>query len=279
MRAPAIFTAWSNILAAHIIVTGGNIHWSPLLLLLLSSSALFSAGMVLNDCFDYHTDLKERPERPIPSGKVSLIHAVLFSCLLLITGIVSAALVSIQSVIIALLIMSFIFLYNGVLKQTIAGSLAMAACRYFNWLLGFSLLPFSELSLLLPITIFLYIISLTLLSQEEEQAKNKTTVLLTISGIILSGFSIIAIATLIQIKPGWESLIILFGVIFIVQHLWQTYTHFTPKKIQSSIHLLLLAIIPLDAVMVMIFASSWWALTILILLLPGKFLARVMYIT
>ena len=32
---------------------------------------LYAAGMVLNDAFDAELDARERPERPIPSGRIS----------------------------------------------------------------------------------------------------------------------------------------------------------------------------------------------------------------
>src|SRR5687768_14900659 len=39
-------------------------------LLALAFVALYTAGMVLNDVCDYRIDQRERPERPLPSGRV-----------------------------------------------------------------------------------------------------------------------------------------------------------------------------------------------------------------
>ncbi|MEM1444595.1 MAG: UbiA family prenyltransferase [Planctomycetota bacterium] len=39
--------------------------------LIVAGSLLYTAGMVLNDAFDAKIDAKERPSRPIPSGRVS----------------------------------------------------------------------------------------------------------------------------------------------------------------------------------------------------------------
>ena len=33
--------------------------------------AFYTAGMILNDLLDYEVDVRERPERPLPSGAVS----------------------------------------------------------------------------------------------------------------------------------------------------------------------------------------------------------------
>ncbi|HEX9621374.1 MAG TPA: UbiA family prenyltransferase [Polyangiaceae bacterium] len=62
-------TVWSNVLAA-LALSGESPGAASVLGLLLAMSLFYSAGMYLNDAFDRHIDARERPERPIPSGKV-----------------------------------------------------------------------------------------------------------------------------------------------------------------------------------------------------------------
>ena len=279
MRAPAVFTALSNIFAAHIILTQGEIIWPGLLLLLGSSAALYSAGMALNDWFDYDVDLLERPGRPLPSGRISRQHALLFGGLLLVCGIGLAALAGSRSFYLALGIVTMVLVYDGLLKRTVAGGLAMGGCRYLNWLLGFSLLPLTEQSLLIPIPIFIYIMALTLLSREEESAKNKSIVIFTAAGILLAALAVTGLGTVAGTVAGWKITLIVIGTGFLIYRLWLTYRDFSPANIQATIKLLLFAIIPLDALLVLVFGPSWWALAVLLLLLPGKLLARFMYIT
>src|SRR5712675_1271707 len=62
-------TVWSNCLAGWWLTGGGN-YWK-LPFLILGVSALYTAGMFLNDAFDADFDRQRRPERPIPSGKIS----------------------------------------------------------------------------------------------------------------------------------------------------------------------------------------------------------------
>ena len=279
MRAPAVFTALSNIFAAHIILTQGEIVWPGLLLLLGSSAALYSAGMALNDWFDYDVDLLERPGRPLPSGRISRHHALLFGGLLLICGIGLAALAGSRSFYLALGIVTMVLVYDGLLKRTVAGGLAMGGCRYLNWLLGFSLLPLTEQSLLIPIPIFIYIMALTLLSREEESAKNKSIVIFTAAGILLATLAVTGLGTVAGTVAGWKITLIVIGTGFLIYRLWLTYRDFSPANIQATMKLLLFAIIPLDALLVLVFGPSWWALAVLLLLLPGKLLARFMYIT
>jgi 4-hydroxybenzoate polyprenyltransferase len=279
MRAPAVFTALSNILAAHLILTQGAVIWSGLLLLLTATAALYSGGMVLNDWFDYEVDLREHPTRPLPSGKIPPRAALVFGALLLAAGIGFAALAGSRSFWLALGIVTLVLLYNGLLKRTVSGPLAMAGCRYFNWLLGFSLLPLTERALLLPIPVFLYIAALTLLSREEESAKNRSTVICVVTGILLAGLSIISIGVPEARTLGWQTLPVLFGIGFLCQRLWLTYRDFSPQRVQADMKLLILAVIPLDAILVLTFGPAWGAVTVLALLLPGKLLARMMPIT
>jgi len=281
MRAPAVFTAMSNIFAAHLILTQGEIIWPDLLLLLAATAALYSGGMVLNDWFDYDVDILERPDRPLPSGRISRQHALLFGGFLLLSGILLAALAGTLSLTLAIAITILVLIYNGILKGSFAGGLAMGGCRYLNWLLGFSLLPLTEQSLLIPVPVFLYIMAITLLSREEESAKNRSVVILSAIIIIMAALTIIGMAqvTAYGNTASWKIILIVIGSGFICYRLWLTYRNFSPANIQASMKLLIFAIIPLDTLLVIVYGPSWWALAVLLLLLPGKLLARIMYIT
>lgn len=63
-------TVWTNVLAG-VVLAGGDP--SPALLgpLVIALSAFYAGGMFLNDAFDREWDARDRPERPIPSGRIS----------------------------------------------------------------------------------------------------------------------------------------------------------------------------------------------------------------
>lgn len=68
-------TVWSNVLAGATLSGAASLPASvPLLAaLILAISLLYLAGMYLNDAFDRQIDALERPERPIPAGRVTAV--------------------------------------------------------------------------------------------------------------------------------------------------------------------------------------------------------------
>ena len=94
MRLPNVFTAVADVTMGYV-VTHGELQ--PVLhfaLLVAASCLLYLSGMVLNDVFDAEVDARERPERPIPSGRISLNAAAAVGWAMLATGIALAWLVT-----------------------------------------------------------------------------------------------------------------------------------------------------------------------------------------
>src|ERR671923_2518876 len=71
VRAPNLFTVPSNILTGYFAMTPvGLTDTGALLLLVVSSIFLYMSGIILNDYFDIEIDRKERPNRPLASGRI-----------------------------------------------------------------------------------------------------------------------------------------------------------------------------------------------------------------
>ena len=66
--------------------------WPAFIVLLLASACLYSAGMVWNDYFDVEQDRRDRPFRPIPSGRVSPRMALSLGLALICLGLLFAGL-------------------------------------------------------------------------------------------------------------------------------------------------------------------------------------------
>lgn len=94
--------------------------------------------MVLNDVFDVEVDRQQRPNSPLPSGKISLSVARKVGFGLLILGPIFAAVASPVSLAVAIALAIAIFLYDGPLKRTAAAPILMGTCRTLNILLGAS---------------------------------------------------------------------------------------------------------------------------------------------
>lgn len=152
MRIPNVFSAFADILMGFIFIHQAFQPIPGLAMLLATTFCLYSAGMVLNDVFDYRVDSTERPYRPIPAGLITLAGARSFGVLLLVCGVILSAAASwvaapqaplsgipFLPVWVALGLVTMILLYDGVLKKTPVAPLAMGGCRFLNVLLGMSL--------------------------------------------------------------------------------------------------------------------------------------------
>ncbi|PPF56826.1 4-hydroxybenzoate polyprenyltransferase [Rathayibacter sp. AY1C2] len=103
----------------------------------LASALLYSAGMALNDYADAELDARERPERPIPSGRIRRSAALGTAAALTAAGIAVAAVVDgRRSLALSLPLAAGIWSYDLLAKPTPLGPVVMAACRGLDVLLG-----------------------------------------------------------------------------------------------------------------------------------------------
>ena len=105
-----------------------------------------AAGNVINDYFDYQIDLINKPERPIPSGRISLTAGRNYSYVLFLLGTICGFLISYLTqnwipFIIVLIADVVLYLYAYKLKSTpLIGNLAVGFMTGFGFVFaGFSL--------------------------------------------------------------------------------------------------------------------------------------------
>ena len=135
VRAPAALTVIGDTIAGgH---AGGRRFGRRQWLLPLASVFLYSGGMALNDYADRALDAVERPERPIPSGRVSPRRALGVATACLAVGIGLAATGGgRRAFAVALPLVGAIVSYNTVFKDTAVGPVSMAACRGLDVMMG-----------------------------------------------------------------------------------------------------------------------------------------------
>ncbi|MFJ6199354.1 SCO3242 family prenyltransferase [Micromonospora sp. NPDC092111] len=104
-----------------------------------ASVLLYWAGMAANDWADRRLDAVERPERPIPSGRVTPTAAAGLAVGLTAAGLGLAAVSGgRRATAVALPLAAAIWGYDLAAKNTAAGPAVMAACRGLDVLLGAS---------------------------------------------------------------------------------------------------------------------------------------------
>jgi 4-hydroxybenzoate polyprenyltransferase len=135
LRAPAALTVPGDTLAGA--AAAGWPFGGATFGLAASSVCLYWAGMALNDYADRVIDLRERPHRPIPSGRVRPGFALGLASGLTAAGIGAAALSGgSRALAVALPLAASVWAYDLALKNTAAGPAAMAAARTLDVLLG-----------------------------------------------------------------------------------------------------------------------------------------------
>src|SRR5205807_10342512 len=143
---------------------------------------LYCGGMVWNDYFDVEQDRKERPYRPLPSGRVQAATALWIGSVLLGAGLLFGLLADsnregfrwLSSGLAAALVVT-ILLYDGWLKRTWAGPVVMGLCRTLNVLLGLSVAPgwVGAWGLYLALVVGVYIAGVTWFARTEARTSNR----------------------------------------------------------------------------------------------------------
>lgn len=258
-----------------------NTYIFPLIWLSLSTIGLYGGGVAFNDVFDAKLDAVERPERPIPSGKVKQSHAAWMAALLILLGILAAFQVNLWSGFIALAVGLLAVLYDAWGKhQAIFGPINMGLCRAGNLLLGISVIPellpdFWALGLI-PLA---YVSAITMISRGEVHGKNKNAL---IGGL---GIYILIIASLFFIafmegNAGW--MVIPFVGLFaymILPPLIKAMRLQQPQLIGKSVKAAVISLIILNASLASSFSGWWVGLCILILLPISLRLAKIFAVT
>ncbi|KUL48106.1 SCO3242 family prenyltransferase [Streptomyces sp. NRRL S-1521] len=134
LRLPALFTVPGDAFAGA--ATTGLAPNHRTLLALTSSLCLYEAGMALNDWADRAEDAVERPERPLPSGRIAPPAALAAATALTAAGLTAAARAGRPALAVAGALAGTVWAYDLGLKHTSAGPAAMAAARGLDLLLG-----------------------------------------------------------------------------------------------------------------------------------------------
>lgn len=286
IRLPNVFTTPSNILAGYFAAvtttTAAEADGVHLIALMVSSGLLYIAGIVLNDYFDIEIDKKERPSRPLPSGKISKGYALTIAIVALLIANIIALVVGPISLAISLALTLLIIAYDYQLKYSVLGPFAMGGTRSLNVIFGASpvLLYTDNHSVAIvaaaAASLFFYVSSITILSKKEvgKERPNSTLVILIVFGVILA---IVPLGMLLQFEWTFLLNLSIFAGVTIV-----TFRQYIAKEVpsvQKAVRNMVISIIILDSVFVTGTAGLPYGLATLLLIAPVVVLAKKLYVT
>lgn len=252
--------------------------WEPLLLV-LASVFLYAGGVTLNDVFDADLDTVERPERPIPSGRVSLKQAKILGYSLLLVGVLSAFVAQTVCGIVAVALATAILSYDKYSKHhPIIGPLNMGVCRGLNLLMGILYLNTLEYwpYTLIPVA---FIFAITMISRGEVHGNNKTNILIAAGLYALVVMAVVVMHHTYAKNEWWYLPFIFFFAFLVYLPLFKAYQVNSPDNIKKAVKSGVIAIIILDAALAVGFSNVIFGLLVLLLLPLSIFLAKTFAVT
>ena len=243
-------TVWTNTLVG-LVLAGGAAADIRTLPLLLALSLFYLGGMYLNDAFDAARDAVERPERPVPSGRVgrgtvfALGFAMLGSGLALLLWLGLAGGVGYWPAASGLALAAAILFYDWHHKNNPLSPLVMGLCRVLVYVTaGLSVaVPLPATLWLAAGALLCYLIGLTYIAKQENLGR--------IANLWPLGFLAVPLAygaVLIAEQP-WAALPWLALVAWMAMALWFLRRR-GPGDIPRAVVSLLAGICLLDAVLI-----------------------------
>jgi heme O synthase-like polyprenyltransferase len=278
LRPANVATALADVLAGYAVAGLGNpgLGW-----LLLSTACLYGGGVVLNDVFDRDLDRIERPERPIPSGRVSVGAATGLGLGLLAAGLIAASAANYSAGIVATVTAACVLLYDAWGKrQGLLGPLNMGLCRGLNLLLGISAAP-GALGGAWPLALlpFVYITAVTAVSRGEVHGGRREIAAFALLSLSLVLAALLALA-LGRGGGSWAGVVFALVLAWrVVPAFWNAYRTPGPGPIRQAIRTGVLSLVLLDAVIGASYGGALYSLVILATGVVAASLARLFAVT
>ncbi|WP_363463855.1 UbiA family prenyltransferase [Halogeometricum borinquense] len=281
VRLPNVFTAPPDVIAgvALAVALGATVSVPTIVGLCLASALIYAAGTTLNDVADVDEDAKERPNRPIPSGRVGRSEALSVGVILLVCGVVVAAVVGgLGPGLTAVALALAVALYDGLLKGTPAGFFAMGAARGLNVALGLSIAgvaAFDGLALLFPASVVVYVAALTRMAEAETGGGDGSAVALTGAGATLAAM-VVAIVVTVRGAPTAGLVATLVAAVFLAwdwRALGPAIADPAPSNVGPAVGTCVLGIVLLDAAVAVI-AGPTFVLAAAAFAIPATTLSR-----
>jgi geranylgeranylglycerol-phosphate geranylgeranyltransferase len=208
-----------------------------LLLVSVAAFLLLSAGNAINDYCDYNIDRINRPRRPLPSGRIQRLHALIFAVILIAIGIWIGTLINRNATGFAILVSVALVGYAFWLKRTpFIGNLVVSGLTGVTFVAGGVAIDSVEGTLAPAIFAFLFTTAREIIKDIEDtegDLKNSAKTLAILNPRLAVGTAL-----------GFMALVIVFSP---VPYLFRWY----------SWHYLLVVILGVDLVLIGLAIRLW----------------------
>jgi 4-hydroxybenzoate polyprenyltransferase len=273
LRPPNVTTAVGDVLAGYAIAGLGRPAALPWLL--ASTVCLYAGGIVLNDVFDLEVDRRERPERPIPSGRVARRSAAGLGGALLAAGVLLGFPAALAAGLVAGATAGCILLYDAWGKrQTWLGPMNMGLCRAGNLMLGVAAVP-AALRWAWPLGLLplVYISAVTAVSRGEVHGGKRPVAAFALISLGLVLLALFCLSSWPGVSVAGLLLTAFLAVRLLPPYIrvWQRPA---PDTIRRAVRTGVLSLVLLDAVLGAVYAGMLYSVGILVTALTAGWLAR-----
>jgi 4-hydroxybenzoate polyprenyltransferase len=267
VRVPNLFTAPPDVIAgaALAVAAGGAVSLPSLAGLVAASMLLYAGGTALNDCVDAPEDATARPERPVPSGRVSRTAAGLVAGASLAGAVVVAAVTAGPDAgLVAGAVAVGVVTYDALLGAGPASALAMGAVRGANVVLGTTAVTSAPAELpawllAVPVVVAVYVAGVTHMAAGEATGADRRAVAVaglgaaaaTVAAVALLGTAAVDVATAVPAAFAGG-----FAVV-VGRALRRAYRDPSPGTVGPAVGTCVLALVALDAAVAGVAGPRW----------------------
>jgi len=291
-RLPNVFTAMADVLMGFSFVQAGLRPVAQLITLLSASCLLYTAGIVLNDVFDFEVDKVERPSRPLPSGQIDRVWAAKLGFGMLGLGVVLAIFVSAKSGAVAAILALAIYVYDGITKQTGIAPVVMGSCRMLNVLLGMSFAAgfLAPDQLVVAGGLGIYVAGITCFARCEAKTSDRKKLVLGLS-MMAAGIAVVGCLPwvspqpLLLKSPGLVPEVLVWPVVLALvmfsvgRRCVIAISNPDPSNVQRAVKHSIFSLVVLDAAIVLAVVGPTYAIGVVALLIPTVLLGKWVYST
>lgn len=279
LRPANVVTALADVLAG--LAVAGLPSRGLLIWLLPATACLYGGGVVLNDLFDRGLDRVERPERPIPSGRISAAAAAWFGGVLLAIGVGLAWQATATAGFLAATIAGLVVFYDAAGKRIAPiAAITMGLCRALNLLLGMAALP-GTVARCWPLALIplCYIAGITTLSRGEVHGGGRRPTAIALLLVSLAWLALVIVAArstahaapalILAALAGWR----------VLPPFVATWQQPSPAVIRRAVMRGVLSLVLVDATIGAAYAGPAWSVVILATAVVAGWLARAFAVT